>query len=364
MGETLILIEFYNRKVEIQEIMNILNTRPDLITFIYGPINSGKTELINHLIRTLPKNFRVFYINLRGLYVEKSEDFLKVLFNVRGKSFKECVKYALELLPSEVITPKGKIPIPKSTLKQIFKEKEFENVFVYLESFLTEVAKKRIPVLILDELQVIGDLDIDGLLIYKLFNLFIRLTKELHCCHVFAVTSDSLFIERVYSEAMLQGRCDYLLVDDFDYETTKGFLKKYGFSEDEIKLTWNYFGGKPVYLVKAVKNRHRLKEMCEEMLRIRVRQIKDFVYDIEERDKDVYERILELFEEFKDCEVLEYERLTKEIRLCVKSNILFVDPAKSIVIPQSKLDLLAIIRSILRDVKKKRVCCSFRFKEC
>ena len=27
---------------------------------------------------------------------------------------------------------------------------------------------------------------------------FIRLTKELHLCHVFAVSSDSLFIENVY----------------------------------------------------------------------------------------------------------------------------------------------------------------------
>jgi AAA+ ATPase superfamily predicted ATPase len=31
--------------------------------------------------------------------------------------------------------------------------------------------------------------------IYELFNLFVRLTKELHSCHVFAITSDSLFTE-------------------------------------------------------------------------------------------------------------------------------------------------------------------------
>ena len=37
---------------------------------------------------------------------------------------------------------------------------------------------------------------------------------------VFAVSSDSLFIEKIYSDAMLEGRCDYLLVDDFDYEET------------------------------------------------------------------------------------------------------------------------------------------------
>jgi len=59
-------IEFYDREKEIEEIMSILKTKPNLITFIYGPINSGKTELINHFIKTLPKDFKVFYINLRG----------------------------------------------------------------------------------------------------------------------------------------------------------------------------------------------------------------------------------------------------------------------------------------------------------
>jgi AAA+ ATPase superfamily predicted ATPase len=342
-------IEFYNREKEMEEIMRILNARPDLITFVYGPINSGKTELINHLIRTLPKNFRVFYINLRGIYVERSEDFLKVLFNVRGKSFKECVRFALELLPSEVITPKGKIPIPKSTLKQIFKEREFENVFVYLESFLTEIAKKKMPVLIIDELQKIGDLKIDGYLIYELFNLFIRLTKELHCCHVFAVTSDSLFIERVYAEAMLQGRCRYLLVDDFDYETTKGFLRKYGFSKEEIELTWNYFGGKPVYLVEAVKNKHRLKEFCEEMLRIRIGQIEEIVFKLEIENKKLFKEVVELLKEIERMERVRYRFITDAISFLVKNNIIFADPTVKVVRPQSKLDLLAI-RMILEAI--------------
>jgi len=114
--------------------------------------------------------------------------------------------------------------------------------------------------------------------IYELFNLFVRLTKELHCCHVFAITSDSLFIEKIYSEAMLHGRCRYLLVDDFDYDTTAEFLRKYGFSKEEIKLAWSYLGGKPIYLVEAVKNKNRLKDFCEEMLRFRIRQIKDLLY--------------------------------------------------------------------------------------
>jgi AAA+ ATPase superfamily predicted ATPase len=94
-------------------------------------------------------------------------------------------------------------------------------------------------VLVIDELQVIGDLKVDDLLIYKLFNFFVRLTKELHLAHVFVATSDSLFMEDVYSEAMFEGRCRYLLVDDFDRETTSAFLKKHGFTDGETAIAWN-----------------------------------------------------------------------------------------------------------------------------
>ena len=204
------------------------------------------------------------------------------------------------------------------------------------------------PILVLDELQVIGDLKVDDLLIYKLFNLFVRLTKELHSCHVFAVTSDSLFIEKIFNEAMLHGRCRYLLVDDFDYETTVEFLRKHGFDEDEIQLTWDYFGGKPVYLVEAVNNRDRLKELCESWLRLRKRQIKDALYGLNE---DFRRSVLNVLSTFKENEIVPYEKITDELVWCVKNNILFLDPMHEILKPQSRLDLLAI-RSILQDLSR------------
>jgi AAA+ ATPase superfamily predicted ATPase len=49
-------IEFHDREREIGQIKNILEREPALITFIYGPINSGKTELINYLVKQQPQN--------------------------------------------------------------------------------------------------------------------------------------------------------------------------------------------------------------------------------------------------------------------------------------------------------------------
>ena len=43
-------IEFHDREREAKEITDILDSEPSLITFVYGPMNSGKTMRINHLI--------------------------------------------------------------------------------------------------------------------------------------------------------------------------------------------------------------------------------------------------------------------------------------------------------------------------
>jgi AAA+ ATPase superfamily predicted ATPase len=52
-GEKMERIEFHDRDKEVKEIMSVLEREPSLITFIYGPINSGKTELISYLMKQL-----------------------------------------------------------------------------------------------------------------------------------------------------------------------------------------------------------------------------------------------------------------------------------------------------------------------
>ncbi|WP_269595249.1 ATP-binding protein [Methanothermococcus okinawensis] len=108
-----------------------------------------------------------------------------------------------------------------------------------LENFVFQNLCRSAP----KNLQVIEDLKINGYLIYKLFNFFISLTEQRHLSHVVVLTSYSLFINKIYNEAMLQDRYKYYLVDDFDYETTKEFLMKNNFNLEEIETVWHYFGG-------------------------------------------------------------------------------------------------------------------------
>jgi len=56
-------IEFHNREKEIEEITRILKTPPNLITFIYGPINSGKSSLMDEVVKRLSNDYIVFFID-------------------------------------------------------------------------------------------------------------------------------------------------------------------------------------------------------------------------------------------------------------------------------------------------------------
>lgn len=321
---------FFDRERELSKLMKLVSAEPNLITFVYGPINSGKTALMMEFISRLPQEHVVFYINLRGRFINSYEDFMKVLFSVRKGSLKELFA---ELLKSGLAY--GGIPVPESVFKKLLGD-EKEDPFLFLENYFRELKEKgRKPVLILDELQVIGDLKLDGLLIYRLFNFFVRLTKETHLSHVFVVTSDSLFIEKVYSEAMLEGRAEYFLVDDFDRDTAVEFLKSHGFMEEEAELVWQYFGGKPVYLVTALQHRDELKEWCETQLKLRTQTINALVYG--------KKSLISLLKEFEDKETIPFDgRVSRALRRLVKANVLFVDPLNGVVRPQGKLELLAV----------------------
>lgn len=351
-------IPFHNRERELNEVMKILEVEPSLITFIYGPINSGKTTMISHLIDQLPEEYVVFYINLRGRFISDYKDFIRVLFKIETeKKYKEILKTISEI-SAETLKFSG-IPVAESVMNALFKEKSYEDVFEFLEEYFTTIAKNKRPVLIIDELQVVGDLKINGLLMYKLFNFFIRLTKELHLCHIFAVSSDSLFIENVYSEAMLDGRCRYLLVDDFDYETAAALVEGHGFTDDEKAVAWEYCGGKPVCLMELIYTDNR-EQIAKDMLKTRVTQLKDLLDYLDYTkprimigdDEYLVEKgdIADILNRFVDTEYIDDEGLNRPAKhFLIKDNILFLNPHTGIIKPQSRLNLLAI-REVLKVV--------------
>ncbi|CEG12095.1 conserved hypothetical protein [groundwater metagenome] len=362
-------IEFFNRETEKQEILHILRTEPQLINFIYGPINSGKTSLITNLIENLPDNYVVFYINLRKRPISTYHDFLEVIFDVKYEGILTKVKRFLGIQGdtfNDVISDLGKtqgIPIPKGIFSRIFKEERPENAFVYILNLIKDAKSKgKTPVLIIDELQTIGDLRVNEYLIYKVFNFFIHLTKESHLCHVFALSSDSLFIERVYNEAILKDRCGYLLIDNFDEETTKKFLKKYNFSGKEQENVYNNIGGKPAHLLVIIDAKNRGGDVItktEAMLESRKKEIKDTMRKLKRFGSEItynevpykvdYNDVISTLKMFGEKDKIFDDDIDEVTKMyLVKNNILFAECVNETIKPQSKLDLLAI-REILKE---------------
>ncbi|CEG11254.1 conserved hypothetical protein [groundwater metagenome] len=355
-------IEFFNRESETAEIKNILESEPRLITFIYGPINSGKTSLIMNLIEDLPKDYVVFYINLRETVIASYKDFIETLFDTDFEEEKRKTKMK-ELIPDviEGIKVLSGVPIPTEIFKKIFKEEKPKNAFKYILKIIYEVRKKgKTPVFIIDELQKIGDVKVDSYLIYDVFNFFIRLTKELHVCHVFALSSDSLFIERVYNEAILKDRCTYLLIDNFDEETTKKFLKRHNFSGKEQENVYNNIGGKPAHLLGIIDAKNRGGDVITEteaMLESRKKEIKDTMRKLKRFGSEItynevpykvdYNDVISTLKMFGEKDKIFDDDIDEVTKMyLVKNNILFAECVNETIKPQSKLDLLAI-REIL-----------------
>ncbi|WP_064496697.1 ATP-binding protein [Methanocaldococcus jannaschii] len=372
-------MKFFNRVEEIKEILSILEEEPNLIYFIYGPINSGKTALINEIINNrLDKNkYVVFYIDLREIFISKYDEFEAKLRATKTFGFRLIIEvlfeeYEDDKKPIEIIRSLIKdapslcgIPTPKNTLEEILKKKTTKNVFKYITNILMDIKREgKQPIIIIDELQKIGDMKINGFLIYELFNYFVSLTKHKHLCHVFCLSSDSLFIERVYNEAMLKERVDYILVDDFDKETALKFIdflseeilnKK--LSDEDKELIYSYVGGKPILIINVIgKLKHKnLKDVLNILLMDEISKLKDFLSNLDyiKPKVNIEEEIIEIRKEdiinalklFKGKYEIEVDKIPKAVYVyLVKKNILFLYPQRGTLKPQSFLVWNAIKR--------------------
>jgi AAA+ ATPase superfamily predicted ATPase len=354
-------MKFFNREKEIAEILSLLEEDPDVIYFIYGPLNSGKTTLIKHIIENkLSEDYKVFYINFRTYLISEKREFIETIFTTKKDDLFEKIKDKSEVL--SIITKGAKIltgvPIPEIEFDKLF-EKKINDAFQYLNDILLEVKESRKkPILILDEIQMIKDVVLNGqkYLLKELFQFLVSLTKEQHLCHVFCLSSDSLFIEYIYKTGELKDRADYILVDDFDREMALKFIDfvsenilNIKFSDEDKELIYSYIGGKPILIIKIIKKLKTkgLKEVLEGMLRDETQKLKYFLEDVKEEDKNLYKEVVDALKLFKDIYEVEDTAINKKVReFLVRNNVLFLNPQKGILKPQSYL-VWNVIKRIL-----------------
>ena len=361
---------FYNREREKEELRRILSGEPNFLYFVYGPINSGKTALLMKVIEELSEDYRVFYINFRG--VEGGyHKFTRAFFELGDRSLWERLRRSMSVVSAAVeyvervakkINTAIELPGEVIRMLQVGGE-DFEKIdlFHYLERLMKRLVEGgRRPVLILDEMQVLkGEINAIGQpLLARLFNFAVRMTKETHLCHVLCATSDCLFIEDVYRNARLEGRAKYLLVDDLKKETAFKVYEKFEFEDKEF--VWEYIGGKigdMVSLFEEKKRGYSEREALEMMLQSEIDKLDELLKRIKRvKKKIVFEGEEIEIEESGLRESLSVFKFEEEVRkdmidivyrnFLIEQNLLYYSPLTGTVRPQSRL-LWKAIRKII-----------------
>jgi len=241
-------IAFINRTKELEFLSGWINDEPNELLFIYGPKSSGKTTLLMKFmdLNLNDKQYNIKNFNLRAMLIANYTDFIQAFFEVdyskSSQEIKQRAEYSLKVfkLSKEV----------KQSL-----ENKLIDPFVVMKKELQKIVKKgKRPVIIIDELQALEDIYLNGQreLIKELFNFFVAMTKEFHLCHVIIASSDGYFMKRLFEDSKLEKTSRFLGVDYLDETDTKYWLhhieeesaiKNYTLTTKQIDVIWQYIGG-------------------------------------------------------------------------------------------------------------------------
>jgi len=345
---------FINRKQDLQYLHDRMNRTPKDILFIYGPKSSGKTTLLMKLIdlHLNSKHYNIKHFNLRTVLIANYVDFIQAFFEIdyskSSQEVKQRAEYSLKVfkLSKEV----------KQSL-----ENKILDPFVVMEKELKKIVKKgKCPVIIIDELQALEDIYMNGQkeLLKELFNFFVSITKESHLCHVIIASSDGFFMKRIFEDSKLTKTSSFYGVDYLNETDTKYWLNnlesesaiKYKLTDSQIDHTWKYIGGSMFEISKMLdelepfskdnlipdeqfdnvifkmikENKARFKRYA----RLSQRKIILFkeIYSICSKKKHFDDLDLELLIENK---IFDNETLSEEFNKLIKFNFLAFNPAES-----------------------------------
>ena len=277
-------VPLVDREKEEKYLLEKIEEKPSNILFVYGPKSSGKTTLIEYIVEEKlqkePKKYYVNYVNFRRYSIHSYDSFLNVYFQPIEDENKPWVAKALERFPVKFGRVKGEISLPYEGIQialnyELFekiREREVDPFDVFFET-IKNINKKRKVILIIDEVQELSDIYMNGelqkkYLLTEFFKFLVSLTKETHLAHIVVSTSSSIFIDEIYNNSKLAETSEFYLIDYFDYEISKEWLEMENFNEEEIKLIWEYFGGSPFRLKMVIDDKKMGNiEVMEEYLK-------------------------------------------------------------------------------------------------
>ena len=332
-------VPFVDREEEIKFFVDWFSEPPQRILFVYGPKSSGKTTVIEYVIENKllkQKNkYWVKYFNLREALISSYGSFLDTFFTE---------------VKDEESEREGKIEINvigfKAEVLQRIKKKQ-ENLFKVFIRKIREIAEGGArPILILDEIQKLRDVYIENgngerELLKEFLNFCIRLTKETHLCHVVILTSNTVFIERIYNDARMKETSKFKKIDHLSKDKVVDWLKLEGFDEKSIELVWEYFGGnigRILEAIKVYKAGKNLKEFLEEQKWLAYTEIDEYLAEFNEEETEFLLKVArEIIEKgYFSISGLKADK-RKLLQKWAEKEILFYDPLELKVTGNSRI---------------------------
>ncbi len=338
---------FVDREEEIEFLVDWFNEVPQRILWVYGPKSSGKTTLISYVIekKLLPQEkwlsqkskYLVKYLNLREKFITSYRTFLEA-FVVPEDVYEEEVKteasFGIKFFRAK-----------RERIERV-RKRELDWGEIFLEEILSAKKEKKRAVIVVDEIQELQEVYIkngngERELLREFLTFCVSLTKEKHLSHVVILTSNTVFVERIYNDAKLKATSRFKKIDHLSKDKVFEWLELENFKRAEIELVWEYYGGAISYLLEAIrvkKKRVDLKEFLKREAWLAYTEIDEYLAKFKENEikffKDVAGEIVKKG-------YFSIERLKEEKRSFLQKwaekEILFYDPLELKVYANSRI---------------------------
>ena len=307
-------IPFLYREKEISSLIEWFNEPPQRILFVYGPKSRGK----------LISSYNSF---LEALIIPKDE---------KNKSTELSASLSL-----------GIIMLSAKRVKEI-KEKKINLFDVLLEKIEEEKKVGKIPIMIIDEIQKLRDVYIQNgngerELLKEFLNFCIRLTKEKHLSHVAILTSNTVFIERIYNDAKMKKTSDFMKISHLTKNEVYEWLSEGEKIKDkDIELIWEYLGGCITDIFKVINklkhNNINLQKLLERERWLAYTEIDEYMASFNEDEEDFLIEVARkiITDGYHSIEGLK-ENKRKILHKWAEKEILFYDPLELKVMGNSRI---------------------------
>ena len=333
---------FVDREDEIEFFVDWFSEVPQRLLLVYGPKSSGKTTVIEYVVENrlltekewwLKSKYWVKYINLRRKLISSYATFLHSFIfpeDVYRETVETDGKFSLKFFS-----------LKRKILQEI--ERKERDLFEELMKKIEEYSKNKRCILIIDEIQKLAEIYINSSrqLLKEFLNFCVSLTKEKHLCHVVILTSNTVFIERIYNEAKLKETSRFKKIDHLSKGKIQEWLDIEGFKKEEFELIWEYFGGNIGRVLEAIKIKKKgknLKEFLEREKWLAYTEIDEFLAVFNEEETKFFKGVAKEIVKNGYYSIKGLKEDKRELlRKCAEKEILFYDPLELRVTGNSRI---------------------------